>query len=336
VLSSFIHSARPAGHLATKPTGTTTHTRTLTRSHSTKTRLITSLIYLYCALIRGGHLLPPATGGCLAGCAASCSLDLVVGDDGADAPGGLARGGGVHHGGLAEDDLELAGAEAPLRHGLHVGGRGARQRAPLLEVPCGAPARHHVPPAPDHALRAGAPGVQVRRAPERRALAPAHRLRAHHGRHVEPVHQAHAVRRQVPALRVHRQLHHRRRRRGARLARGPRGAAAAAAAARARHHAARPEARREAQGDEPAPAAVQAARVVGDGREAGVRGHQRPYRVRAQVVERQRGGRRRRRRGCREEEEAEEEKLARRGRHGVFLVNFLSLLWSEVLVPGGD
>jgi hypothetical protein len=232
---------------------------------------------------------------------------LVVGDDGADEPHA------ADHGGLAEDDLELAGRDATLRHGLHIGGRGPRQRAPLLEVRRRAlPARHHLPAGADHAQRRRARGVEVRRAAQRGALPAAHGLRAHHRRHVEPIHQAHAVRRHVlRPLRVHRQLHHRRRRRVSRLAVG---GGAAADAARARHHAAGPEGGREAEGGEAAAAAVEAGRVVGDGGEAGVRGDQRPHGVRAQVVERQRGARRRR---CGDDQdEADEEGLGRGGSHG--------------------
>lgn len=61
--------------------------------------------------------------------------DLAGGDDGTDehvAGGG--GGGGGEHGGRAEDDLELAGGAAALRHGLDVARRRPRLRAPALEV----------------------------------------------------------------------------------------------------------------------------------------------------------------------------------------------------------
>lgn len=82
---------------------------------------------------------------------------LDVGDDGADE----LRHGGGDHGRLAEDDLELAGGEAVLRHGLDVAPRRPRQRAPRLEVVRRAPARHDGAAGADDALRPRAPGVQV-------------------------------------------------------------------------------------------------------------------------------------------------------------------------------
>jgi hypothetical protein len=193
------------------------------------------------------------------------SVDLAVGDDGENDHLGS------DHGRLAEDDLELPRRAAALRHGLHIGGGGPRQRAPALEVGRRATARGAVVDA----LRRRALAVEVDGAAQCGALPAANGLRADHHGHVEAVHEAHAIRGEVevPAV-ADRELRDGGRRRGARLAAGRRGVAP-----RARGHAAGPEGGRHGEGEQRV--RVEAGLVVGDGGEAGVRGDQRPDRVRA-------------------------------------------------------
>ncbi|GJN25868.1 hypothetical protein PR202_gb13754 [Eleusine coracana subsp. coracana] len=210
----------------------------------------------------------------------------------------IEEGGGVLFG--AEDDLDLARGDAVLRRDLDVGGVGPRVRAHPLEH------RRRRGPGP------AGPGVarthrraQVHRAAQRRAP-PAGRepVRRDDHRHVEPVHQAHAVLGQ-PARPAHAHLGHRQRRPVA--SRAPSMnffllLVPCFCAASAGRDPARPRARRERQRGQARAAAVQPAQWLavgdqGDG-EARVGGDERPHRERAQVVQCQVRRRRRRLIGC--------------------------------------
>lgn len=187
-------------------------------------------------------------------------MDLAVGDDGADDHLLLFSTG--NNGGLAENNLNLPGPTAALRDGLNIRRRGPSKRAPVLEILRRAEARD----ALGGALRRRAVAVEIDGASKRRALAAGGGVGGDHGGDVEAVDEADAVSGLVEvAAVVDGELDHGGRRRGAGPAAGGGGVAAGA-----RRDAAGPEGGWEREGEQRV--GVEARRVVGDGREAGVWG----------------------------------------------------------------